>query len=131
MIVMPGRQGQAETEKRTATFSGDVWADPVLPGVDGVTIGTIFFAPCARTFWHHHERGQILLVTAGEGVVCPFGEAPQRVRAGDVIWVPPGEQHWHGATPASSMSHIAISLGATVWAEELPEAEYLASLQSG
>ena len=78
MIVLPGRQGHAESEKRTTTFSGDVWADPVLPGVDGVTIATIFFAPWARTFWHHHERGQILLVTAGEGAVCPSGEAPQR-----------------------------------------------------
>ena len=69
-------------------------------------------------------------MTAGEGAVCPSGEAPQRVRAGDVVWVPPGERHWHGATPASSMSHIAISLGSTVWAQELPEAEYLVSLQS-
>ena len=124
MIVFPGRRGQADAEQRTTTFTGDVWADPLLAGVEGVTIATILFAPGARTFWHHHERGQILLVTAGEGAVAPFGEAPQRVRAGDLIWVPPGERHWHGATPATFMSHVAISLGTTQWAEELPDAEY-------
>lgn len=124
MIIVRGDAADRPSEKRGATFTGEVWADPILPGVDGVTIGTIVFTPGARTFWHHHERGQILQVVAGTGFVCSRGGTPQLLRTGDTVWVPPGEQHWHGAASDSLMSHIATSLGTTRWAEEVTEAEF-------
>ena len=123
MIVVRGRGAGGVSEKRGATFSGEVWADPVISGVDGLTIATIFFTPGARTFWHHHERGQILVVTAGTGWVCTHGETPQPLTVGDVVWVPPGEQHWHGAGPDSIMTHLATSLG-TTWLHEVSADEY-------
>lgn len=127
MIIIPGRDAQARSEQRSATFTGEVWADPILPGVDGTTIATIFFAPRARTFWHQHERGQILQVLAGNGFVCRQGDTPQFLRAGDVVWCPAGESHWHGATEESFMTHTAISLGTTQWAEEVAGADYAAA----
>lgn len=124
MIIVRGDADGVPSEKRGATFTGEVWADPILPGVDGVTIATVVFTPGARTYWHHHERGQILQVTAGDGFVCSRGGAPQRLRAGDTVWVPPGEQHWHGATTDSFLAHTAISLGVTEWADEVTGAEF-------
>ena len=127
MIIVPGRVSSAPTDKRGPTFTGEVWADPVLPRTDDVTINTVWFPPCARTFWHHHERGQILHVLAGGGLICSYGERPRRLRPGDVVWVPPGERHWHGASPDSFLIHLAISLGTTAWAQEVAEAEYSVS----
>lgn len=124
MIIVPGRAAGKATEKRGATFTGEVWADSVLPATDDVTINTVCFQPGGRTFWHHHERGQILHVLAGGGLICTEGERPRRLRPGDVVWVPPGERHWHGAGPESVLIHLAISLGTTTWAHEVPEADY-------
>ena len=115
-IVHPGDRGPAE---QRATVSGQVWFETAMPATDGTTIATVTFAPGARTFWHHHEHGQILQVVSGIGLVCPDGEEPQTIRPGDVVWVPAGERHWHGATPGSPLTHVAISLGSTHWAEEV------------
>lgn len=124
MIIMPGRSAQLpDSAQKSDTFTGTVWADPVLPATDGVVINTVFFAPGARTFWHHHEHGQILHVLAGSGLVCSDGGPVQPLRPGDVVWVPPGERHWHGAGPGSYLVHLAISLGTTVWAEEVAGAQ--------
>lgn len=120
-------QGHAEgrpSEQRTETFTGTVWADPVLPSTDGVTVNHVFFTPGARTHWHHHEHGQLLHVTAGSGLVCTQGEAPRRVQPGDVVWVPPGEKHWHGGASDSFMSHTAVSLGSTSWDVPVADREY-------
>lgn len=125
MIIVHGRDAARASDKRGATFTGEVWADPVLPGVDGTTIGTIVFTPGARTFWHSHERGQILQVLAGAGFVCTRGLEPEPLRAGDTVWVPPGEQHWHGAAPDAFLTHTAISLGTTEWADEVAASDYL------
>jgi len=76
---------------------------------------------CARTFWHRHENGQILQVLSGRGLICTAGEQPRPIGAGDTVWVPPGERHWHGAAPGSFMSHTAISLGTTRWEEEVAD----------
>ena len=69
-------------------------------------------------------NGQILVVTAGRGWVCSQGEEPQVIRAGDVVWVPPGERHWHGGTADTVMTHLAVSLGPTVWLDEVAEDDY-------
>ena len=124
MIIIGGRQSDAPTERRGPTFTGEVWADPVLPPTDGVVINHVTFTPGAHTFWHSHERGQLLQVTAGEGLVCADGEQPRIVRTGDTVWTAPGERHWHGAAVDSMMSHTAISLGTTEWAEEVSDSEY-------
>jgi quercetin dioxygenase-like cupin family protein len=125
LIIIPGRSVGQKTDKRGPTFTGDVWADPVLPTTDGVTINTVTFTPGARTFWHHHERGQLLHVLAGTGLICTADQSPRWLRPGDVVWVPAGERHWHGASPGTVMTHLAISLGTTVWAEEVPEDSYI------
>jgi len=124
MIVVPGRPGGTPTELRGPTFTGDVWADPVLPSTDGVLINTVTFTPGAHTFWHEHEGGQILEIVSGSGWVCAEGEQPQSVRAGDTVWTPPGQRHWHGATADTVMSHTAISLGRTEWHSEVSDADY-------
>jgi quercetin dioxygenase-like cupin family protein len=68
-------------------------------------VGTVIFSPSGRTVWHQHEHGQLLQITSGYGFVCKQGEAPQRVRAGDTVWIAPNERHWHGATSSTLMSH--------------------------
>ena len=127
MIIAPGRSAGLPSDRRGPTFSGPVLADPVLPATDGVTINTVFFPPGARTFWHQHERGQILHVLAGSGLICTAGDAPRVLRPGDVVWVPPSERHWHGAGPDTFMTHLAVSLGTTQWADEVAESEYSAT----
>lgn len=127
MIIVPGRIPDKQTDKRGPTFTGQVWADPVLPATDGVTINSVFFPPGARTYWHSHERGQVLHVLGGGGLVCAEGERPRLLRPGDVVWTPPGERHWHGGSPGSFLIHLAVSLGTTSWEQEVTEAEYAAS----
>jgi quercetin dioxygenase-like cupin family protein len=127
VIIVPGHPEGQPSELRGATFTGPVWADPVLPSTDGTAINNVFFPPGARTFWHRHEHGQVLHVLAGSGLIGTDGERPRSLRAGDVVWAPPGERHWHGATPGSFLTHLAVSLGPTAWAEEVTEAEYTAT----
>jgi len=115
--------------KPGSKFTGDVFAYVTMAQTDGVTINTVNFTPGARTYWHHHEHGQILQVLAGRGLVCADGEI-QEIRAGDTVWCPPGEVHWHGAAADSYLIHTAISLGATVWADPVTEDEYTASKEA-
>jgi quercetin dioxygenase-like cupin family protein len=124
MKIIRGRAAGAASEQRSATFTGTVWGDPVLPATDGVTINTVFFAPSSRTYWHTHEHGQILHVTAGAGWICSAGEPAQELRVGDVVWVPPGERHWHGGSDHSYLVHLAVSLGTTSWSDEVSGDEY-------
>jgi quercetin dioxygenase-like cupin family protein len=121
MRVVRGRKHDAKVEQFSGTFTGVIWGDPIVPPSDGVAVTSVLFTPGARTFWHRHERGQVLYVTGGGGLVCARGEAAQAIRAGDTIWTSPGEEHWHGAGPASYLMHIAISLGDTEWLEEVAE----------
>ncbi|MFD0745556.1 cupin domain-containing protein [Phytohabitans flavus] len=89
-------------------------------------MASVFFAPGARTYWHSHEKGQILVVTAGSGLVCSAGGVPQLLHPGDTVWVPPGEAHWHGGGPETYLVHLAISLGQTGWRDAVTDDEYLA-----
>lgn len=86
-----------------------------------VVISEIVFLPGSRTFWHTHERGQVLRVTSGTGWVCVKGEEPVALSAGDVVWAEPGEQHWHGASDGEILCHTAISLGETRWLDEVTD----------
>jgi len=123
IICRNGNPG-ASTQQRTGTFTGLVFADPVLAGTDGIVVNNIFFSPGARTYWHSHEHGQILIVISGSGLICQAGGEIQALTAGDLAWSAPGELHWHGAAPATSILHRAISLGQTTWAGGVTDAEY-------
>lgn len=89
---------------------------------------TVTFEPGARTAWHTHPLGQTLIVTTGVGLVQQWGESVQQIRPGDVVWIPPGAKHWHGATGETAMSHVAIAEaqdGKVVdWLEQVSDAQY-------
>jgi quercetin dioxygenase-like cupin family protein len=124
MKVFHGRADGGISENRTTTFTGTVWADPVMPTTEGVTINTVFFAPGGRTHWHTHEQGQVLQVTAGQGWICKDGEAPQKIRQGDIVWIGAQERHWHGASADSYLVHVAISMGKADWQEAVADADF-------
>jgi quercetin dioxygenase-like cupin family protein len=123
MEIIRGGARRQPSERRTATFTGTVWADPLRSGPD-VTMANVFFAPGARTHWHTHERGQILVVLAGAGLIRSAGEDPRELHPGDTVWVPPGEPHWHGGGPDTYLLHLAISLGETGWRDPVTDEEY-------
>lgn len=111
----------------TETFSGTVYRESVLPRTDGVIVNTVTFTPGARTNWHTHERGQLLWVTSGDGFVQLRGEPARSISAGDTVWIAPGEDHWHGASPDCPMVHAAVSLGTTNWGGAVSGEDYVAA----
>jgi quercetin dioxygenase-like cupin family protein len=121
-------RGRADTpsQKRDDTFTGTVWADPVLGAEDDVGVNDVFFEPGARTDWHTHAIGQVLLVTHGEGFVRTRAGDGGRIGAGDVVHIASGEEHWHGAAPDSYLLHVAISLGSATWLEPVSDEDYAA-----
>lgn len=125
MRVVKGRSGDAST-RATGTFTGEVWSDGVILDRSDIRVNTVIFTPCARTYWHSHEGGQILQVFRGRGFVCAAGGTPVEIVEGDTVWTEPGEVHWHGGSRSSLMGHTAISIGATSWLHEVSEAEYAA-----
>ena len=112
-------------------FTGDVRIDWMIsrPEPSRVTGAIVTFQPGARTAWHSHPLGQTLIVTSGVGWTRCEGEERVEVRAGDVIWCPPGHKHWHGATSTTAMTHIAIQEaldGKNVeWMEKVSDEDYL------
>lgn len=90
--------------------------------------GQVTFQPGARSAWHTHPLGQVLIVTEGEGWVQEWGGPVQVMRKGDVVWIPPNVKHWHGSTPTSSVTHIALQEQvngvAVVWLEKVTDAQY-------
>lgn len=109
--------------QKTGSFTGEVWGESRLAGGDGPMVNAVLFSPGARTHWHRHEDGQILHVTAGQGYVGTR-DGFVTVSAGDVVWAPGGEEHYHGATPESFLLHDAISLGSIDWLDEVTDDEY-------
>lgn len=91
-------------------FTGTVRIDPLFqaPEPARVTSASVTFEPGARTAWHTHPLGQTLIITSGKGWVQREGGRVEEVFPGDVVWFPPGLKHWHGATPTTAMTHIAI-----------------------
>ena len=104
--------------------------DPIFQAADPARAGgaQVTFEPGARTAWHTHPLGQTLIVTAGLGRVQREGGPVEEIRPGDVVWFPPGEKHWHGASAAAALTHIAIqeSLGGTAvdWLEKVSDEQY-------
>jgi quercetin dioxygenase-like cupin family protein len=120
----PSGKGPAEY------FTGTVRIDPLFQAHDPArALGvSVTFEPGARTAWHTHPLGQTLIVTAGCGLVQRSGGPIEEIRPGDVIWFPPGEKHWHGATATTAMTHIAIVEaldGKTAdWMEQVSDGQY-------
>jgi quercetin dioxygenase-like cupin family protein len=115
-------------------FTGTVWQDPIIAAEAPARIvaARVTFEPGARTNWHTHPLGQTLYVISGIGRFQTEGGMVQEIRPGDVVWIPPGEKHWHGGSPTSGMTHIAMqeSLEGNYsnWMEPVTDAEYSAKV---
>ena len=111
-------------------FTGMVRFDPLFqsPAPARAAGLSVTFEPGARTAWHTHPLGQTLIVTAGCGRVQRWGGPVEEIRPGDVVWIPPGEKHWHGAAPKTGMTHIAIHElldgKAVDWLEKVSDEQY-------
>lgn len=122
----PSANGPAEY------FTGTVRIDAPFAGEEPTRIGgaTVTFEPGARTAWHTHPLGQTLIVTAGLGWVQRDGGPVETIRPGDIVWIAPGEKHWHGATATTAMTHIAIDKsqngGPVAWMEQVTDEQYRA-----
>jgi quercetin dioxygenase-like cupin family protein len=121
---------QASGKAPAENFTGTVRVDPLFKAEDPARTNgsSVTFEPGARTAWHTHPLGQRLIVTAGCGRVQRWGGPIEEIRPGDVIWFPPGEKHWHGAAPTTSMTHISIVEhlnGKTAdWMEKVTDEQY-------
>ncbi|AGB74730.1 transcriptional regulator (plasmid) [Rhizobium tropici CIAT 899] len=113
-------------------FTGTVRIDPVFAANDArrAAASSVTFEPGARTAWHTHPRGQTLIVTAGLGLVQREGGPVEEIRPGDIVWFEPDEKHWHGASPTTAMTHVAIHEhldGKVVdWLEHVTDEQYQA-----
>ena len=125
------RAGSSPTSKVVPEYStGTLLIDPlfVAPAPARVSGNLVTFEPGGRTAWHTHPLGQTIIITSGCGLVQCWGGPIEEVRPGDVVWFPPGEKHWHGATPTTMMSHIGI--GETIdnknidWLEKVSDQQY-------
>jgi quercetin dioxygenase-like cupin family protein len=120
----PSRKAPAEW------FTGNVWQDPIIEAEAPARVRAVVvrFDPGARTAWHTHPLGQTLYVLAGAGRAQKWGGPIRDIRAGDVVWIPPGEKHWHGAGPSTALTHLAIQEaldGVSVeWLEHVSDEQY-------
>ena len=125
------RVGSQASKKQPAEyFTGTVRLDPLnsAPAPARVVAASVTFEPGARTNWHTHPLGQTLIVTQGRGWIQLWGEEIQEMNQGDIVWIPEDVKHWHGATPDTAMTHIAIAEslnGSPVdWMEKVSDAQY-------
>ena len=125
------KSGSRPTRKASSEyFTGNVWQDPIIEADEPARVRAlrVSFEPGARTAWHTHPLGQTLHVISGVGLIGLRNEAPQLIKAGDTVWIPPGEEHWHGASATNSMTHIAIqeALDGSVadWLDKVSDDEY-------
>jgi quercetin dioxygenase-like cupin family protein len=113
-----------------ANFTGKVWVQPLVPKdtIFNLVAGSVTFSPGARSYWHTHNAGQILLLTEGTGYTQEKGKPVRIIHQGEVITCPPNVEHWHGASPGSSMTHISLNpnadKGVVTWLRPVTDAEY-------
>jgi quercetin dioxygenase-like cupin family protein len=125
---------QPSTKGPAEYFTGAVRIDSPFQGNAPARVGgaIVTFDPGARTAWHKHPLGQTLIVTSGCGWVQSEGGPKVEIRPGDVVWCPPNERHWHGATPTTAMTHVAIAEAldgkAVEWMEKVSDEQYMAAL---
>lgn len=125
------RSGSQPSGKGPADwFTGTVRIDPLFQAYPPARAAgnAVTFEPGARSAWHTHPLGQVLIVTAGHGLVQREGGPVEDIRPGDVVWIEPDEKHWHGASPTTAMTHIAIQEAldgkAVEWMEKVSDAQY-------
>ncbi len=125
------RSASLQPKKGSAEyFTGSVQVQELFPNYDPsrTSGGKVTFEPGARSAWHTHPFGQILIVTDGTGWIQQWGGPTEEIRKGDVIWIPAGVKHWHGATPSTAMTHIAIQEQlngkAVEWMEKVTDEQY-------
>ena len=127
-ITLAGSQPSGKGS--TDWFTGAVRIDPLIQTNAPARIAgaAVTFEPGARTAWHTHPLGQTLIVTAGCGLAQRWGGAIEQIRPGDVVWFPPDEKHWHGASPTTAMTHIAIQEALdgkfVEWMEHVTDEQY-------
>jgi quercetin dioxygenase-like cupin family protein len=130
MMEIKRNGSQPSSKGPTDWFTGAARVEPLFQAPDParVTGASVTFAPRARTAWHTHPLGQTLVITAGLGWAQRWDGPVEEIRPGDVVWFPPGEKHWHGATPTTAMTHIAIqeALNGKVvdWMEHVSDEQY-------
>ena len=121
---------QASTKGSADYFTGTVRIDPLFQAPEPARVrgASVTFEPGARTAWHTHPLGQTLIVTFGQGRAQREGGPIEEIRPGDVVWFAPGEKHWHGASPTTAMTHIAIQEAldgsAVTWLEKVTDEHY-------
>jgi quercetin dioxygenase-like cupin family protein len=129
-VEIKGAGSQPSTKGPAEYFTGTVRVDPqsAAHAPSRTVVGSVTFEPGARTAWHTHPLGQTLIVTSGYGRVQKWGGPVEEIRPGDVVWFPPGEKHWHGASPTTAMTHLAIQEeldGKTAdWMEKVTDDQY-------
>jgi 4-carboxymuconolactone decarboxylase len=132
-IIVTPSGSRSSTTGATEYFTGSVRIDPLFEprGAARTSGASVTFEPRARSAWHSHPLGQTLIVTAGVGRVQAWGEPVHEIRQGDVIWTPPGQKHWHGASPTTAMTHMAIQEAldgrAVEWMEHVTDGQYSAT----
>jgi quercetin dioxygenase-like cupin family protein len=123
---------QASAAGPAEYFTGRVRVDPVWPANDEINAsgGLVTFEPAARSAWHTHPKGQRLVVMSGIGLTQEWGKPVQTLRPGDVVWCPPNVKHWHGASPTTAMTHLAVTGTAdgrnVTWMEKVSDEQYQA-----
>ncbi len=125
----PSQKGSAEH------FTGAVRIDPLFTAPDPARIGiaSVTFEPGARSAWHSHPLGQTLIVMHGAGRVQKWGGAIEEIHPGDVVWAPPGEKHWHGASPTTAMTHLSLveylNRISADWMEKVSDEQYQGTVE--
>lgn len=125
---------RASRRMAAESFTGTVWQDPIIeaPAPARIRSARVSFEPGARTAWHTHPLGQTLYVVSGIGRVQLWGGPVREIRAGDTVWIAPGEKHWHGASPNAAMVHIAMQEALdgshVTWLEHVSDAQYQAAV---
>lgn len=129
-MVITRAGSQPSTKGPAQTFTGSVRVDPLFGAhaPSTVSAGLVTFEPGARSAWHTHPAGQVLIVTAGVGRVRQWGGPVQEIHPGDVVWTPAGVKHWHGAAHTTAVTHIAIqdAIGGknVEWLEKVSDGQY-------
>jgi len=130
-MIITRNGSQASIKGPDEYFTGNVRIDPIRLEAEKpsrITSALVTFEPGARSNWHTHPLGQLLIITSGKGWTQCWGEEKIEIFAGDTIWCPPGHKHWHGATSTTAMSHIAVQEaldGINVgWLEKVTDAQY-------
>jgi quercetin dioxygenase-like cupin family protein len=124
-VIRQGATGE-KSGRSEGPYTGEIWRDIVHQDPE-ISVGSVYFTPCARSYWHTHPGGQLLIVLSGEGVVAD-ADGVVHMTVGDMVWTPPDVRHWHGATAERSVLNTVITYRGVEWQEEVTESDYQAAV---